>query len=144
MARLDISGIDEVLEELKRLGDPERLNEAAQKAVNAGGTVLAKEMSSAIAAVEYGKYATGSVSKSVKATRAKTNQYGVFTVAKPTGKDERGVRNAEKAAYLQYGTPTMAARPWSEKAVREGEAKAAPVVEDVFLDEMGVGKESGG
>lgn len=144
MARLDISGLDGVLAELERLGDPERLNAAATKAVDAGRSAVANEMASAIAGVEHGPYATGSVSKSVKTTRAKTNQYGVFSVAKPTGRDKRGVRNGEKAAYLQYGTPNMAARPWAEKATRMAEGKAAPIVEETFLTEMGIGKEDGG
>ena len=143
MARVDVSGVDEVMTMFKELADQQKVNEAAVKAVNKATPALTREMSAAIASREYGPYATGSVSRSVRATRAKTNAYGVFSVAKPTGVDEKGTRNAEKAAYLQYGTPNMAARPWAETAVRMGEEKAAPILEDTFLDEMGIQKGDG-
>lgn len=117
------------------------VNQAAVKAVDAASPGVAAEMSSAIAGVEHGSYATGSVSQSVKATKAKTNAYGVFSASRPTGRDKKGKRNAEKAAYLQYGTPTMPARPWAEKAARKAEEKAAETLENVFCETMGIGKE---
>lgn len=141
MARLDVTGIDDLLSDFNRWSDPVAVNQAAVKAVDAASPGVAAEMSSAIAGVEHGPYATGSVSRSVKATKAKTNAYGVFSASRPTGRDKKGKRNAEKAAYLQYGTPTMPARPWAEKATRKAEEKAAETLENVFCDAMGIDRE---
>ncbi len=138
MARLDVSGMDELIAQLEKYGDEAELNAAAMRAVNAGAPIVAGEMAVAIRSVEHGPYATGSVSDSIEATTAKTNAYGVFSVAKPTGRDKKGLRNAEKAAYLQYGTPTMAARPWAERSARAAVARATPIVKETFLRAMGI------
>ena len=93
-------------------------------------------MRSAIASSEYGPRSTGSVAASVVATDAKVNSYGTYSVAKPTGRDEEGKRNGEKAAYLEYGSPKMAARPWRARAVAGAEDAAIRIMEDVIASEM--------
>ena len=93
-------------------------------------------MRSALAGVEHGPYATGSVSGSVSSTPAKVNIYGVFALARPTGHDQKGVRNGAKAAYLQYGTHHMAARPWRQSAVAGAQDACIAAMENVLRSEM--------
>ena len=41
-------------------------------------------------------YATGALKNSIKATKATVNKQGCFAAVRPTGVDEKGVRNGEK------------------------------------------------
>ena len=136
MAHLEVNGLDELLRKMEKLSDQSQVEEIAKKAVNAAQPISEAAMKSALAGVEHGPYATGSVSGSVSSTPAKVNSYGVFAVARPTGRDSKGERNGAKAAYLQYGTPHMAARPWRQAAVSQAEAPAIKVMEDVLRAEM--------
>lgn len=137
MARMGAHGLDALIEKLEKLSDKSRVDEIAKKAVNAAKDVVASSMRSAIASSEYGPRSTGSVAASVVATDAKVNSYGTYSVAKPTGRDEEGKRNGEKAAYLEYGSPKMAARPWRAKAVSAAEGSCVKIMEQVIKSEMG-------
>ena len=102
---IQINGFDNLIKELDKLSKKAYVDEVTKKAVNAAKDVVASSMRSAIASSEYGPRSTGSVAASVVATDAKVNSYGTYSVAKPTGRDEEGKRNGEKAAYLEYGSP---------------------------------------
>ena len=136
MGSIEITGMDELLKKLEKLSNQGKVEQAAIKAVNAAQPLNEAAMRTAVASVEHGPYATGSVSGSVSSTSAKVNSYGVFSVARPTGRDKNGARNAEKAAYLQYGTPKMAARPWRQKAVNSAEKPCMKVMEEIWKTEM--------
>lgn len=138
MGRIEITGIDDLLKKLSDLSDLGKVEEIAKKAVDAAQPMNEAAMRSAIASVEYGPYATGSVSSSVTSTEAKINSYGAYAVARPIGRDAKGVRNGEKAAYLQYGTSRMAARPWRQKAVSSAEKACLARMEEVLKAEMGL------
>lgn len=138
MASISINGLDELVKKLDKLSDKSRVEEIAKKAVDAAAPLTESAMRSALAAVEVGPYATGSVSSSVEATQAKVNSYGVFAVARPTGRDAKGERNGAKAAYLQYGTSRLRARPWREKATNTAKGPAIKTMEDVVKSEMEV------
>ena len=136
MAQFRVEGIDDVLKRLEKLSDRSKIDAIAKKAVNEAKNVVCESTKSAVRASEKGPYSTGSIAASIEVTDAKINSYGVFAVARPTGRDARGVRNGEKAAYLEYGTPNMAARPWRSKAVSNSEAKAKEIIENVVTKEM--------
>lgn len=136
MAQFRVEGIDDVLKRLEKLSDRSKIEAIAKKAVNEAKNVVCESTKSAVRASEKGPYSTGSIAASIEVTDAKINSYGVFAVARPTGRDDRGVRNGEKAAYLEYGTPNMAARPWRSKAVSDSEAKAKEIIENVVTKEM--------
>ena len=137
MASLEITGMDELLKKLDKLSDQGKVEEIAKKAVDTAQPMNEAAMRSAIASVEYGPYATGSVSSSVTSTSAKINSYGAFAVAKPTGRDAKGVRNGEKAAYLQYGIPgRQPERPWRQKAVNSAQGPCVTTMESVLKSEM--------
>lgn len=136
MATLNITGMDELLKKLEKLSNQSEVENIAKKAVTAAQPINESAMRSAIAGVEYGPYATGSVSASISSTETKVNSYGVYAVALPTGRDAKGVRNAEKAAYLQYGAPNMSARPWRQSAVNAAEGACVKAMEEVIRSEM--------
>lgn len=136
MAQFRVEGIDDVLKRLEKLSDRSKIEAIAKRAVNEAKSVVSESTKSAVRASEKGPYSTGSIAASIDVTDAKINSYGVFAVARPTGRDDRGVRNGEKAAYLEYGTPNMAARPWRSKAVSNSEAKAKEIIENVVTKEL--------
>ena len=136
MASINIEGLDDLVKKLDKLAVKGNLDDIAMKAVDAAAPVVESSMRSAIGSMEYGPYSTGSIASSVQATSAAVNGYGVFAVARPTGRDSKGERNGAKAAYLQYGTPNMPARPWRQKAVNSAMGPAIKTMEEVVKAEM--------
>lgn len=137
MAHLDVSGMDDVLNMLDKLSKKQNVDNAAKKAVEAAKGKLTSATKASLSASETGPHATGSVSASIQATSAKINAYGAYSVARPTGRDAKGVRNGEKAAYLEYGTPKMAARPWRARAIASAEGPCTKIMEEVIAKEFG-------
>ena len=77
---------------------------------------------------------TGEMARSVRSTGVKERGGGKYLVVRPTGRDNKGVRNMEKMAYLEYGTSKQAAKPIILPAVKKSEAK----VEKVWNEKMGM------
>ena len=134
---ITITGMDEVIKQMEKLSNKSKVDDIAKKAVDRAKGKVASAMKSSIASSETGPNATGSVAASVKPTQAKVNSYGVYSVAWPTGRDSKGVRNGEKAAYLEYGTSKISARPWRSRAVSSCEAECVKIMEEVVKQEMG-------
>lgn len=131
-----VTGFDDLLKKLDKLSDKAKVDAIAKKAVDAAKDTVASSMRSAISASEYGARSTGSVAASVVPTVAKVNSYGAYSVAKPNGMHPSGKRNGEVAAYLNYGSRTMSARPWRAKACSSAEAPATKIMEEVLKSEM--------
>lgn len=136
MASITVNGFDEIIEKLDKLSQKAKVDEIAMKAVNEAKGIVANSMSNAISGSEYGPRSTGSVAASIEPTEAKVNSYGVYSVARPTGRDSKGMRNGEKAAYLEYGTHRMVARPWRSRAVSGVEGQAQKIMEEIVKAEM--------
>lgn len=136
MASLDVTGMEEVLKQLEKLSRKSDVDEIAKKAVNEAREVLLNSTKSAVASSEYGPRSSGSVSSSVQATPTKVNSFGAYSVARPTGRDASGKRNGAKAAFLEYGTPTLPARPWRARATSSAEGKCVQIMEEVVKAEM--------
>lgn len=139
---ITVNGMDDVLRKLEKLSNQSHVEGIAKKAVNAAKSQVVSSMKSALSASEGGPMSTGSIAASVSATDALVNSYGVYAVARPTGRDSKGVRNGEKAAYLEYGTykkrptPGMAARPWRAQATESAKAQCERIMEQVVKSEM--------
>ena len=131
-----ITGWDDLIEKLEKLGNQAYVDDVTKRAVDAAKETVASSMRSAIAASEYGPRSTRSVAASVVATSAKVNSYGTYSVAMPTGRDAKGKRNGEKAAYLEYGTSKLAARPWRARAVASAEHPCIKIMENILKSEM--------
>lgn len=147
MASITVNGFDDVIKLLDKLSNKAKVDAIAKGAVDAAKDVVANSMSGAIAASEghrggNGKRhredrSTGSVAASVRPTPAKVNAYGVFSVAKPNGRDKYGKSNATKAALLENGAPQFGARPWRAKTVSASEGPCKKIIEEYVKSEMG-------
>ncbi len=102
MARLDIRGLDRLIDDLRKLGDDAK--EIAEGMVLEAGEVMKEEWIREIEQqdlVDKGDM-IGSVGYPPR-TEAKINQRQIDTY--PRGKNRRGIRNAEVAFIHHYGAP---------------------------------------
>ena len=136
MASLTVNGFDDVLKLLDKLSNKSKVDAIAKKAVDAAKGKVVATTKAAIGHSEYGPKSTGSVAGSVTATETKVNSYGAYSVAKPTGRHPSGKRNAELAAYLEYGTATLGARPWRASAAHLAEQPCIKIIEEIVKAEM--------
>lgn len=83
-------------------------------------------------------YATGTMVSSIKAAKPKrTKTDAMIMVTRPTGKDKNGVRNMDKAMYLEYGTSKQAARPWLVNATKNAESTCLEKMQQEFNKKVG-------
>lgn len=136
MASLNVTGMEEVLNQIERLSKKTEVDEIAKKAVDKAKDIVVKTTSSAVASSEHGPRSSGSIASSIEATITKVNSYGAYSVSRPTGRDRSGTRNGAKAAYLEYGTPTLPARPWRARGTAAAEGPCVKIMEEVIKAEM--------
>ena len=121
MARFDTSGIDDIINDLKRMG--ETTGEAADRMLLAGAEKVKKawKLSAAIHSLRH----TGDMINSIGYPRKPAIIEGIKRIdIYPQGKDRNGIRNAEKAFLLHYGTSRIPATHWVDDA---DEMSAEPV-----------------
>jgi hypothetical protein len=73
---------------------------------------------------------------SVKKTKAGKNKYGYFATVRPTGVDEKGVRNMEKLAHAEYGTSKQVPTPILTKSIKDSETSVLNKMQEVFEREV--------
>lgn len=125
MARFDTSGINDLINEVVRLGEVGE--EVGDKMLLAG----AEEVKNAwkFAAGLHGHIKTSDMVNSVEFSRRPENVGGVRTIdIYPQGKDRKGVRNAEKAFILHYGSSKLRPTHW----VDDADAIAGPAVQETM------------
>ena len=135
MARLELTGFDDIDKMFEILGKPE---EFAIKAVNKAAPILEKHTRDAVRASSSSDKLAGSFS----AISAKQNDLGVYSVVRPTGDFNEDLSNAELAAQFEYGrkgghkrqgmkrkSTTMAPRPWRDKALNGAKAECESIAE---------------
>lgn len=134
MATLKWSGLDDLYKEMQRAG--ETAGEAAQKMLEAGGQECIKAWQTAI-----GMYGHGEPGESGRATGEMMRSVGIKFRTKngmrsaeiyPLGKDRHGVRNAEKAFILHYGSSTIKGDHFVDEAERIAEDEAIPVMQEIW------------
>lgn len=114
-----------------------KANDIAKKAVDRAAPVLEGSLKGKIAGAASRGYATGELAGSISSTKAKVNDRGVFAAVRPTGHDWKGVRNAEKMAYLEYGTSRgQAPHPVRDAAAAAAEGECISLMEQVVYEEM--------
>ena len=136
MARMTITGFENVEKMLEKLANP---YEMAEKAVNKAAPIVEKNLKAQIRSATNGKpYSTGELEASIAATNARDNSLGVFAVVKPNGTDKNGLRNAEKMGYLEYGVRShgQEPRPVRAAAVAQSENAVMQVMEEVIGAEV--------
>ena len=126
MARFSTDGIDSIAEEMAWMG--EAAGEAADEMLLAGAEEVKRAWQET--AERHGYRETGDMIESIradKATKSDANHVRRISVY-PRGEDRKGVRNAEKAFLLHYGTSKIHGSHW----VDEADQDAGPMVQDVF------------
>lgn len=130
VGNFEVYGMEELEKQLFTLA--ENAEEIAMEAVNAAVPILQKSMKRSVAGAAGKGYATGDLEESIRSTGAKTNQYGCFAAVTAKGKDQKGVRNGEKLAYLHYGTSRQQGTGCVTKAVNAAEGECLKEMQQVI------------
>lgn len=137
MAKFTMHGTDDFISQLEALSSG--IGRVQEKMINGAAPILKDAMSDNIRAAADRGYATGALASSVRATKAKKNNYGYFAAVRVTGKDKKGVRNGEKLAYLEYGVEGgQQAHPVMAKTMRQSEEAVVRKMQEVFDQETGI------
>lgn len=127
----DIHGFEDLMKELDEIGN---FDEVAPKMLEEAVPILEKE----VVRQASNHWDSGDMVKSIKKTGASAGKTGGYYLAvRPTGKDEKGVRNMEKMAYLEYGVKGRAATPILATAVNNAEPEVMKKMQEVFDREVG-------
>lgn len=129
MARFDTSGIDDIIEEVTRLGE---VGQAVGDEMLLAG---AEEVKTAwkISAGMHGHKDTGDMIDSIGFPKKPKDVGGIRMIdIYPQGKDRKGVKNAEKAFILHYGTSNIPASHWVDDADEEAGPRVQEAFEEVF------------
>ncbi len=126
MAQFSTDGIDSIAEEMAWMG--EAAGEVADEMLLAGAEEVKRAWQET--AERHGYRETGDMIESIRADKApKSDANDVRRISVyPRGEDRKGVRNAEKAFLLHYGTSKIHGSHW----VDEADQDADPMVQDVF------------
>lgn len=126
MAQFSTDGIDSIAEEMAWMG--EAAGEVADEMLLAGAEEVKRAWQET--AERHGYRETGDMIESIRADKApKSDANDVRRISVyPRGEDRKGVRNAEKAFLLHYGTSKIHGSHW----VDEADQDAGPMVQDVF------------
>jgi len=123
MARFEMEGFDELLADMKRQG--ELVGEVADRMLMAGAEEVKKAWRQSAERVPH--RVSGDLINSIDYARKPKTAGDIRTIdIYPQGKDRKGVRNAEKAFILNYGTKTRTASHCVDDADR---ASGEPVMQ---------------
>lgn len=133
MARFETTGFDELIEDMKNHG--ELTGEIADRMLLAAAEELKKAWKKS--AEMHGHKDTGDMINSIKYTRnPKTKKEIRMIDVYPHGKDRKGVRNAEKAFVLHYGTSSMKGSNWVDDAEEMGAEPAFQAMERIWDERL--------
>lgn len=125
MARFDVSGLDETIEEMKRLG--QMTGQTADAMLMAGAEEVRKAWRQS--AEEHRHRDTGDMIASIGFSRKPKEIGSIRTIdIYPQGKDKRNIRNAEKAFILHYGTTKIRGSRWIDDADKTSEQTVVPAM----------------
>jgi len=141
MARLDVTGMQDAIRDLNRMG--EGIGATADAMLHAAGEVMVQGWQ--FEAAKHGHIRTGAMYDSIKQSAAKTvNGVRQITVY-PMGTDgynrRKRVRNAEKGFVLNYGWSRKAGTHWAEEAEETSTEPAVDAMENVmtrFVQSVGM------
>lgn len=131
----DTLGFDDLQKELERIAD---LGNAALQMLQAAAPVLEENLKSEVQSSANKGYANGDLYGSISANKPKENAYGYCVSVTAKGTDEKGVKNAEKLQYLEYGTSKQGATEPISKAVKKSEKKCHEIMQKKFEEVAGV------
>lgn len=129
MASFSVEGLDDLMKDLDSLD----IDQIAPIMLEEAVPILERNVKNRASVHKE----TGEMQKSIKHTKSKRTGDGYSITVRPTGKDKKGVRNMEKACYLEFGTSKQGATPVISPAVRESEEPIAKKMQEVFDKEVG-------
>ena len=125
MARFNVSGLDETIEEMKRLG--QMTGQTADAMLMAGAEEVRKAWRQS--AEEHRHRDTGDMIASIGFARKPKEIGSIRSIdIYPQGKDKRNIRNAEKAFILHYGTTKIRGSRWVDDADKISEQTVVPAM----------------
>lgn len=127
MASCKFSGMDEMMQYLKKTGDLAN-GQLCEDILNAEADVYIDEWKKAIDKCVKTKRSRGEMRDSVNAKRVDMHTVEVY----PMGKDHKGVRNAEKAAIHHYGKHGQPGSRFVDIAEENAAAPSLEAAEKVF------------
>jgi hypothetical protein len=129
MARFDTSGLDDIIRDVTRLGASGE--EVGDKMLLAAAEEVKQAWKQSAQA--HGLRDTGDMINSINYPRKPKNVGDVKLIdIYPKGKDRKGVRNAEKAFILHYGSSSIPARHWIDEADEAAGPRVQDAMEGIF------------
>lgn len=137
MARFDTSGLDDLIREMTAMG--EKAGDMGEAMVNAAAAEIRDAWRDSAEA--HGHRDTGDMIASIAAPGAVQRIGNILQKdIYPTGKDRKGVRNAEKAFVLNYGTSRIKPSHWVDEADAASADQVQNRLEDMWGDFLETGK----
>ena len=129
MARFDTSGLNELINDMRRLG--QESGPVADEMLMAGAEAVAQAWKRS--AEEHGHRDTGAMIASIGYADAPSDIGGIKSIdIYPQGVDGKGVSNAEKAFILHYGTSRRPGSRWVDTADAICEGTVVPAMTAVW------------
>ena len=136
-ARFDTSGLDDLVDDMRRMGQDS--GEVAEAMVNAA--VIEIRDAWRQSAEDHELRDTGAMIESIGFPQPVQNVAGVLQRdVYPQGKDAKGVRNAEKAFVLNYGTSKIRPTYWVDNADEAAGPKVQARLEKIWDEYLETGK----
>ena len=130
MGKFDFEMPSDFLKQLGKLEDVERI---APQMINEALPILDKRVKAEVSKHQV----SGDLAKSIKKSKAKKAKNGGYIASVfPSGTDQKGVRNAEKLIYLEYGTTKQKATPTLTKALKDATPEVLAKMQEVFEREI--------
>ena len=137
MARFDTSGLDDLVREMRRMGQDS--GKVAEAMVQAAAIEIREAWKEA--AEEHGLRDTGAMIESIGFNGpVKSIGNALYQDVYPQGKDEKGVRNAEKAFILHYGTTRRPGTYWVDDADEKSGQRVQRRLEEMWGEFLETGK----
>lgn len=129
MARFDMSGLDPIIDEMRAMD--EESGAVAREMILAGAEAVKQAWRRS--AEEHGHRDTGEMIEAIGYSRGPQTIGDALTIdIYPQGKDHKGVRNAEKAFVLHYGTSKLQGSYWVDTADAYSEQTAVPAMAEIW------------
>ena len=129
MARFDMSGLDPIIDEMRALG--EESGAVANEMIMAGAEAVKQAWRRSAEEHKHRDY--GDMIESIGYPRQPQTIGDALTIdIYPQGRDRKGVRNAEKAFVLHYGTSKLQASYWVDTADAYSEQTAVPAMAEIW------------
>ena len=134
MARFDMSGLDDIIRDMERLGQAS--GQVADEMLIKGAECVREAWRRS--AEEHGHRDTGAMIESINYARPTSGAGSAKSIdIYPQGVDGKGVRNAEKAFILHYGTSRIPGSCWVDDADRYSEETAPQAMAAVWDEYIG-------